>query len=203
VQELLTRNGTGRRPSILDQFKPYLHQRWNDGCTNAATLFAEITARGYRGGPTAVRHYLRQFRTTTCITRPARKPPSVRRVAGWIMTDPATIDPANQLQLDAILDASPHLTALAGHVRAFATIMCSLRGHDLDTWLTASTPTTPTSRHCGRSRWAFAATRTRSPPDSPCPGTAASSKATSTASKCSNARCSAAPNPTYSASVSY
>jgi len=135
VEELLTRNGTGRRPGLLDEFTPYLHQRWNDGRTNAAQLFTEITARGYPGEPTAVRHYLRQFRTTIRIPQPPRTPPSVRRVVGWIMTDPATLDPANQQRLDAILATSPTLTALTGHVRAFATIMCSLRGHDLDAWL--------------------------------------------------------------------
>ena len=137
VEELLTCNGTGRRPGLLDEFTPYLHQRWNDGCTNAAQLFTEITARGYPGGPTVVRHYLRQFRTTTRISRPSRKPPSVRRVVGWIMTDPATLDPADQQRLDAILATSPPLTALTGHVRAFATIMCSLRGQDLQAWLAA------------------------------------------------------------------
>jgi transposase len=137
VEELLTRNGTGRRPSLLDEFKPYLHERWNAGCTNAAALLTEITARGYQGGATLLRHYLHQFRTTAHIPRPPRKPPSVRRVVGWIMTDPATMNPADQQRLDAILAASPHLNALAGHVRAFAAMMCSLRGRDLESWMTA------------------------------------------------------------------
>ncbi len=44
VEELLVSNATGRRPGILDEFKPYLHQRWNEGCTNATELF--------RGDPT-------------------------------------------------------------------------------------------------------------------------------------------------------
>ena len=33
IDELLSKVKNGR-PSILDGHKPYLHQRWNDGCTN-------------------------------------------------------------------------------------------------------------------------------------------------------------------------
>jgi hypothetical protein len=72
VEELLTRNGTGRRPSLLDEFKPYLHERWNAGYTNASALLTEITARGYQGGATLLRHYLHQFRTAARISRPPR-----------------------------------------------------------------------------------------------------------------------------------
>ncbi|WP_410677159.1 transposase [Amycolatopsis sp. cmx-4-68] len=134
VEELLTR---GRRRSLLEEFKPYLHERWNAGCTNANTLFTEITARGYQGGPTLVRDYLHQFRTVTRIPQPPRKPPSVRRVAGWIMTKPANLDPADQTRLDAILAASPSLTALAGYVRGFARMMCSRHGQHLEQWMSA------------------------------------------------------------------
>jgi transposase len=61
----------------------------------------------------------------------------VRRVVGWIMTDPPKMDAANQQRLDAILAASPQLAALARHVRGFATIMCSRRGQDLEAWMAA------------------------------------------------------------------
>ncbi|WP_256215556.1 hypothetical protein [Streptomyces sp. Ag109_O5-10] len=35
------------RPSVLDDFKPYLDDRWNEGCTNAWKLWEEIVPLGY------------------------------------------------------------------------------------------------------------------------------------------------------------
>jgi hypothetical protein len=46
VEELLAKPRAGR-PSVLDAYKPYLHQRWNASCTNAAILHQEITEQGY------------------------------------------------------------------------------------------------------------------------------------------------------------
>lgn len=121
---MLTNDGTGRRPSLLDEFKPYLHQRWNAGCTNATRLFEEIKAQGYRGQYPV----LRPFRASAKVPEPAPTAPKVRRVVGWIMRNPENMTADDQRQLDQILSRSPELTALAGHVRSFATMMCSLRG---------------------------------------------------------------------------
>jgi transposase len=119
----------------LEEFKPYLQRRWNEGCTNATELFHEIKARGYRGGPKIVMNYLHPFRTTGLIPVPVRKPPSVRRVVAWIMTDPARLDPEDRRQLDAILATGPELARLAGLVRDFAMLMRQLRGRDLEHWM--------------------------------------------------------------------
>ena len=61
VEDLL---GTARagRPSVLDEFKPYLHHRFNLGHTNGSLLFAEIRGQGYRGSLGTVLGYLRPFR---------------------------------------------------------------------------------------------------------------------------------------------
>ncbi|MFE6869302.1 ISL3 family transposase [Kitasatospora sp. NPDC057692] len=79
------------RRTKLDDFKPYLNERWSEGCTNAWTLWEEIKTHGYRGGYGAVRAYLRPFRTTP--TAPAARPPSPRTVARWILTHPDTLPP--------------------------------------------------------------------------------------------------------------
>ncbi|MFE3281271.1 transposase [Nocardia sp. NPDC059239] len=55
----------------------------------------------------------------------------------WLMSDPASLDPDDQQRLDAILTASPELTGLAGHIRAFATMMRQLRGRELEQWMKA------------------------------------------------------------------
>ncbi|MEU4739137.1 transposase [Actinosynnema sp. NPDC023658] len=122
---------------MLEPFKPHLHRRFGEGYTSATALFAEIAARGYRGGYTPVRQYLRQLRTTGGVPRPPRRPPSVRRVVGWMMTDPPNLDQEDRRRLNAILAASPSLHALAGHVRSSATMMCSLRGRELESWMAA------------------------------------------------------------------
>jgi hypothetical protein len=47
VDELLVK--ATNRTSKLDRLKPYLNQRWNEGCQDAALLHAELQALGWRG----------------------------------------------------------------------------------------------------------------------------------------------------------
>jgi hypothetical protein len=75
---LLVAKARDRRPSILDDFKPYLHQRWNEGCTNVWQLHAEIRGQGYRGGYGTVRDYLQPFRALAAAPPATPAPPKVR-----------------------------------------------------------------------------------------------------------------------------
>ena len=47
---------------MLDEHEPYLQERWNQGCTDAAACGGSSCARGYPGGYSLVRDYLTQFR---------------------------------------------------------------------------------------------------------------------------------------------
>ena len=47
----------------LDAFADYLHQRWEEGCHNAAQLWREIRERGFAGCQSALRPYLRGWRS--------------------------------------------------------------------------------------------------------------------------------------------
>ena len=147
IDELLVKATS--RPSILDPFKPYLGQRWNDGITSAAALHEEIRARGWTGGILTVERYLRQFRTADGRDRQARaKPqrtappapalPKPRQVTRWIMTHPDHLASDDAANLARLLDASPRLAAAAAHVRSFAGMMTRRQGLlALEDWLTA------------------------------------------------------------------
>jgi len=146
IDELLVK--ATRRPGILDPFKPYLSQRWNEGITSAAALHEEIRARGWQGGVLTVERYLRQFRTADGrdrqaraepqLTAPAAPPlPKPRQVTRWIMTRPDHLASGDAADLARLLDASPGLAAAAAHVRSFAGMMTRRQGLlALEDWLT-------------------------------------------------------------------
>ena len=147
IDELLVKATT--RPSVLDPFKPYLGQRWNQGITSAAALHEEIRARGWTGSVLTVERYLRQFRTADGRDRQARAQPQLtapaapqlpkpRQVTGWIMTHPDHLASDDATALGRLLDASPALAAAAAHVRSFAGMMTRRQGLlALEDWLTA------------------------------------------------------------------
>ncbi|MFI1177297.1 hypothetical protein [Streptomyces melanogenes] len=84
IDELLVK--ATNRSSILDEYKPYLHERWNGGCHNTAQPHEEIVtwAPSEASRPSSV---------TSAGSRPPppRRPaPLPRRIVRWIMTDPET-----------------------------------------------------------------------------------------------------------------
>jgi len=126
------------RDSKLDEFKPYLHQRWNEGITDAAALHAELKQRGWAGSEQTVRRYVRPFRQALAAPDPAPAVPKTRQITRWLLTRPDHLQAGDQAQLDAIRARCPHIDALAGHVTAFAEMMTARTGsRDLEAWLTA------------------------------------------------------------------
>ena len=136
VSELLTKVRDGR-PSLLDDFKPYLHQRWNEGCTNVRQLHAELKERGYKGSYGTIRDYVLPFRQAGAAPPAVPGPPKARDLARWILTDPDNLDDEEKEKLARARERCPHLDSLAGHVTEFAKILTGLHGDRLDDWLAA------------------------------------------------------------------
>lgn len=132
IDELLVK--AVNRQSILDECKPYLHERWNEGCHDIPRLHREIQALGFPGDIQTVRRYLRpaKERGLPKAPRPALRP---RRVVRWIMTDPDRLSSSDAQELKEICATCPHLDATARHVRDFATMLHDRRGDLLLDWM--------------------------------------------------------------------
>ena len=136
VDELLAKTRDGR-PSQLDGYKEYLHQRWNAGCTSVRQLHAEIRQRGYPGSYSTLRDYLQPFRELGAAppAMPAR--PKAADITRWLLSQPDSLDEDETLKLKAARDRCPHVNALAGHVAAFAEMLTGRHGERLDDWIAA------------------------------------------------------------------
>jgi transposase len=136
VDELLVK--AVARESKLDEFKPYLCQRWNEGARDAAVLHAELREQGWTGSVKTVRRYVAPFRKTTAPAAPPPAVPKTRQITRLLLTRPDHLQPGEQAQLADIRAQCPHLDSLADHIGAFAEMMANLTGAaGLDTWLAA------------------------------------------------------------------
>jgi transposase len=134
--ELLAKAAAGL-PSVLDAWKPYLHQRWDEGLTSNRKLHAEITARGYKGSYGTVHRYLTAFRVPGARPPAVPAPPKVRHITSWILRHPDSLDADEQAKLKDVRERCPHLDALAGHVTEFARILTGRHGERLAAWIDA------------------------------------------------------------------
>ncbi|QIY68085.1 transposase [Streptomyces sp. RLB1-33] len=123
------------RSSVLDGYKPYLDDRWSEGCTNAWKPWEEIVPFGYQGSYGRVRAYLLLKRTSPQPV--AARPHSPRSVAGWILRRPEALTESEQLQLKNVWTNCPEIAALTRHVRFFATMLTERQGERLPDWLDA------------------------------------------------------------------
>jgi transposase len=133
VEQVLVRARS--RGSLLDAFKPYLHEQFNAGHTDAAALTAEITALGYRGSEQTVRRYLHPFRAALVAPPPIPVPPSVRQVTAWLTRRPKSLTEDERLELKTILDRSDVLTSTHRQVRDFAEMLTARHGERLGEWI--------------------------------------------------------------------
>ena len=129
--------GPSPRSSSIDRFAPYLQQRWDQGCTDAAQLFTEIQAQGYSGSKRSARRYLQPLRAglTTPVLPPP--PPTVREVTRWITSHPGHLTDDQTARLSQVKARSTQLSATARHVTAFAEMMTGRHGGHLPAWIAA------------------------------------------------------------------
>lgn len=135
ADQLINGRRTYRRP--LDDIVPYLRQRiLDDGVANAAQLFAELKARGYRGSRRTVRRYLEPLRGHVDRPAPPPPPPTVGQATRWITSHPDHLTEDETTELNHLLARSTPLARLSEHVKTFARMLKDRTGAtDLKPWL--------------------------------------------------------------------
>jgi transposase len=125
----------GHRDTQIRPYLAHLHRRWNEGCTDAARLCAEIRDLGFRGSARTVRRHLQPVRAAG---KPAPKVPdalTVRQATRLITRRPTSLDEDEKVQLKDLLARCSELDTVAECVRTFAEMMNDKRGAELNDWL--------------------------------------------------------------------
>ena len=124
------------RPTVLDRYQTHLHRRWTAGCHDAATLHAEITARGHRGSPRTVYRYLQPLRAGTAHTALTPSSLKIGEVTSWLLRRGEDLTPRQQQLLADVRGHCAQLDRLAEHVTGFAKMMTKRTGEQqLAGWL--------------------------------------------------------------------
>jgi transposase len=141
-----------KQASLLDQYLPYLKQRWTEGCHNGSQLYREIHKQGYAGSKSLVGHWAaaqrqrdpKSARPTKTTSRKKRKPPVQRpwsaRYAVWLMLkEPEQLAADKKAALARMLETSVEVARAYNFGQAFLRIVRQRLWKALDPWLEAVT----------------------------------------------------------------
>jgi transposase len=136
------------RGSQLDNFQNYVHQRWNEGCRNAAQFFHELRPRCFIGRYTIVRDYVASLRAVAGVPVRSRravgqafrgdvsKKRLTTRSLAWKATQlPDSRDPDSQRFLDHLGQSNPTLKTAVEIAQSFAGMVRQRKPDKLETWL--------------------------------------------------------------------
>ena len=134
VEELLVTTRTGKS-SVLDEYKPYIHEHFNAGVTNIKQIWTEIREMGCPAAYSTLRDYMKPFRQVG-VAPPARPAaPKVGDAATWLLTHPDNLAEDETVKPKQVKTACPHLQATAEFVGRFAHMLTGLEGSKLEGWL--------------------------------------------------------------------
>jgi transposase len=129
------------RTSKLDDYKPYLRERWAAGQQNRTSLVAELRKRGYRGGTTIVYDYLRTIKQEAARKHAEPLPVSVgvalsAREAAWLFVrDPRRLSLRQVWQLDPLRTQDAELEQAYQLAQDFRMMVARRQPSVLERWL--------------------------------------------------------------------
>ncbi|MFE2609775.1 ISL3 family transposase [Streptomyces mirabilis] len=137
VEELLTHGPSGRT-GTLDAHADYLARRWDEGCTGAHILHAELAARGVNVSKRTVRRFVHRMREHGAPA-PRSLAPKAREVSALILTHPDALPEADQSLLKELSARCTELAVLRTLVEEIAQMLVNRQGDEkLDGWLNSA-----------------------------------------------------------------
>lgn len=139
-----------RQPSVIESYKPYLIQRWNEGCRNASHMWRELRDQGHTTSLRTIVRYvetlrrdsgtLRKFRAMPAAPlytlEPSKARPLSARQASYVCLRPSDKRTSWQSAYYARLwGADPALDDALALCQRFLTIVRTRTGHELATWI--------------------------------------------------------------------
>lgn len=131
------RNRRQKRSRLLDPYKPYIQQRWKEGCHNASQIFREIKKMGYPGETTIVREYVKRLRKTDHLTENGGTPSLPRpRALAWLLLKPPNDQNSVQNQIwERVISNNPKLMTTSKLATDFSAMIKDRESELLDDWL--------------------------------------------------------------------
>ncbi len=147
------------RGSMLNPYKPYILQRWQEGCWNGVQIYTEIKERGYTGSASLFRFFIRDLRkrhqeagTSAVLTLdvsgatvdlpdslPPKPCPKARMTptrASWLcVSQPKKLDEKQLRQVELIRAGHTDLDTAYQISQAFVSMVAEHRDKDLEEWL--------------------------------------------------------------------
>lgn len=120
------------RPTQLDPFKPFLKERTNAGVWNAVVLLRELQERGYAGGYTALKDFLRPQRKEAHVVAVRRfeTPPAHQAQVGWGDLGDLTQTDGERHKLNAFVMTLGHSRAMFTDIAKDQKLPAFLRMHE-------------------------------------------------------------------------
>lgn len=134
-----------KRPTILDPYRSYLSQRWDQGEHNARQLYREIVKRGYPGSRKIVSNWATKKRNND--PGPTLSDPLANNLVGrpwapqfavWLLIqEPATLSSERQAALHRMLNVSDEVTQAYAFAQAFLRMVRQRLSKALEPWVKA------------------------------------------------------------------
>jgi transposase len=127
------------RSQRTEPYAEYLKKRLQEGCRNAALLYREIKAQGYRGGSATVRRLLRSWknqlpaRYQRLESLPDFDAPAPRQAVWWLLK-PEELEPDQKEYVRELQRLSPDIGSGLKLVKEFQSLLVGKQADRFDQW---------------------------------------------------------------------